>query len=430
MLSKMKRLLVVFAILLAVFSADAQGVTFFEGSFADCLKSAKSKDKMVFIDFYTKWCTYCRKMEKEVFVSPLLKDYFDNKFIAIKVDAESEEGKIIAQKYEVAAYPTLVIIAPTGEEVLSSEGYMGAEQLLRWLQLELGETMTYEQMYEKYRDDKSNHQLVQKLLIYAPEFIAKQTEQYKAEQWEVRVERLYAAYRKEKSVADMMNPEDFRILMQYHVEMADNDEVFEYVVANYDNVIKSVPKSDVDGFLCMLHMQLLNTKAERGDLSYRTALERLNGDLKIPYSSVFKSNEMDPYLCMKYITDASYEIYANKSVDKYIALMDEYLGKLGQYALSADYSSAIRTLYEALDGKLPEAATKKGIEWISTALQFEGLDVGEQMELLIMNGDCYKMLGDKENARNCYKQAFAVSLQFESMMISGQIQRMIDSLDE
>ena len=174
----------------------------------------------------------------------------------------------------------------------------------------------------------------------------------------------------------------------------------------------------------------MNTKAEKGDLSYRTALERLNGDLKIPYSSVFKSNEMDPYLCMKYITDASYEIYANKSVDKYIALMDEYLGKLGQYALSADYSSAIRTLYEALDGKLPEAATKKGIEWISTALQFEGLDVGEQMELLIMNGDCYKMLGDKENARNCYKQAFAVSLQFESMMISGQIQRMIDSLDE
>ena len=426
----MKRVIAVLAMLFAMYGANGQGVTFFEGTFSDCLKSANSQHKLVFIDFYTKWCTYCKKMEKEVFPSPILKEYFDSKFITVKIDAETEQGKLLAQKYEVSAYPTLVIVSSNGEEVLSAEGYMGAEQLLRWLRLNLGETMTYEEMYDKYRADKSNDELIRKLLIYAPEFIAKQTEQYKAEQWRVRVEKLYASYRKQKSVMDMMNTDDFKILMQYHTEIGNNDEVFEYVAANYDQVITRVSKEDVDGFLCMLHMQLLNDKAVKGDASYRTDLERLNGDLKSAYGSVFRSNEMDPYMCMKYINDATYEVYTNKNVQQYILLMDEYLNKLGDYALSADYSSAIRTLYEALDGKMPEDATRKGIEWISKALQFDRIDVGEQMELLIMNGDCYKMLGDKDNARECYKQAYVVSLQFESFVISGQIQRMIDALDE
>ena len=45
-----------------------------------------------------------------------------------------------------------------------------------------------------------------------------------------------------------------------------------------------------------------------------------------------------------------------------------------------------------------------------------------------MNGDCYKMLPDVENARKCYKQAYVVSLQFQNPALSAQIQNMINNL--
>ena len=122
------------------------------------------------------------------------------------------------------------------------------------------------------------------------------------------------------------------------------------------------------------------------------------------------------------------QIYNRKNVAQYISLMDEYLGKLGKSAVAGDYSSAIQTLYDALNGKLPVEAARKGVEWITRALQFEGLEVAEQMELLIMNGDCYKMLPDVENARKCYKQAYVVSLQFQNPALSAQIQNMINNL--
>lgn len=58
-------------------------------SFEQLEDSLKARPKKVFIDFFTEWCTYCRKMEKEVFTKPAVAAVLNNDYYAVKMDAES-----------------------------------------------------------------------------------------------------------------------------------------------------------------------------------------------------------------------------------------------------------------------------------------------------------------------------------------------------
>ena len=55
------------------------------------LEKAKKENKHILVDFYTNWCYYCKKMDREVFVRPeiikMLKEYF----VTVKVNAESKK---------------------------------------------------------------------------------------------------------------------------------------------------------------------------------------------------------------------------------------------------------------------------------------------------------------------------------------------------
>lgn len=412
-------------LLFAMSGAFAQGIEFFKGSFDEALAAAKAQNKQIFVDFYTSWCVYCKKMDKEAFPDAQVGDYFNRKFISLKINAEQQ--KSIAARYEVTAYPTLLIVNAEGEEVVSAEGGMTAAQLLKWAQTQLGDVLTYEQMYDKLKTDKSP-ELVRDLLLGARDFLARQPEGSVFDRWMLRVERLYTDYRKQKSLPELMNPLDFRVLAIFHNTPTKQDEVVEYLVANYPEVVSKVGADLVNTYLFSMNTELIGELAQKGDMEYEKYLERVRGDLKPVYDALMKADAMDPYTCMKYLNDATYYIYNRKNVEKYIALMDEYLTGLGASAVAGDYSSAIRSLYEALDGKLSADAARKGVEWIGKALQTDKVDVGDQMELLVMSGDCNKMLGETEAARKCYNQAYAVSLQFQNPGLSMQIKAMMDNL--
>ena len=52
--------------------------------------SLAAKPKKVFIDFYTDWCTYCRKMDKKVFTNPEVIDVLNEEYYAVRFDAETD----------------------------------------------------------------------------------------------------------------------------------------------------------------------------------------------------------------------------------------------------------------------------------------------------------------------------------------------------
>lgn len=113
----MKKLLfVAFAILTTVVSANAQGVDFIEGKpLKDVLAQAGAEGKLVFVDCYTEWCGPCKMMATKEFVKPEAGEYFNKKFVNFKIDMEKGEGPEVGKKYDVAAYPTFLILETNGE---------------------------------------------------------------------------------------------------------------------------------------------------------------------------------------------------------------------------------------------------------------------------------------------------------------------------
>lgn len=84
-------------------------------SFAEVKKMAKAQKKIIFIDFYTKWCGPCKAMDAEVFSKPSVGDYYNAKFVNFKVDAEEGEGIDLAELFEVSAYPTFIYTDANGK---------------------------------------------------------------------------------------------------------------------------------------------------------------------------------------------------------------------------------------------------------------------------------------------------------------------------
>ena len=122
-------------IVLAVFMAamalslSAQ-INFREGGFAEALEAAKSENKLVFMDCYTSWCGPCKLMASKEFVQEKAGEYFNPRFVSVKIDMEKGEGVELRKRYDVNAYPTLLVLNVKGELLCRHAGYLSVDELI------------------------------------------------------------------------------------------------------------------------------------------------------------------------------------------------------------------------------------------------------------------------------------------------------------
>jgi thioredoxin-related protein len=55
-------------------------------------KLMKQSPRTLFIDTYTDWCGWCKKMDKETFTDPVISEILNTKFYPVKFNAEGSEG--------------------------------------------------------------------------------------------------------------------------------------------------------------------------------------------------------------------------------------------------------------------------------------------------------------------------------------------------
>lgn len=126
-------------------------VKFITGTWAEVLAKARAENKPIFIDFYATWCGPCKQMDKNEFTNETLADYFQQNFIAYKVDVDRQEAELV-QSVNIEAMPTFGFFTPQSKLVFKEVGYTQADALLVLAKM----TARYEALYTRVTTGKAN----------------------------------------------------------------------------------------------------------------------------------------------------------------------------------------------------------------------------------------------------------------------------------
>lgn len=97
-------------------------------TFDDACAAAAKEKKIVLVDFYTTWCGPCKRLDATTWQDKDVQKWLTEKTISLKIDAEKQRE--LAKKYDVKAYPTILLLKPDGTEVDRLVGYKDAEEFL------------------------------------------------------------------------------------------------------------------------------------------------------------------------------------------------------------------------------------------------------------------------------------------------------------
>lgn len=124
----MKRLALL--VLLTVNCGFAQ-VSFKSLSLPDAQRQAAAQRTGIMIDFYTDWCYWCKVMDGKTFSDAAVANYANSKFLCLKMDAEKGDGLVLAEKFAVSGYPTVMFIDADGHELYRVVGFEAPEKFLK-----------------------------------------------------------------------------------------------------------------------------------------------------------------------------------------------------------------------------------------------------------------------------------------------------------
>ncbi len=108
-----------------------EGIQFFRGSWTEALQLAKKQKKLIFLDIYATWCGPCKMLKSRTFSNSRVGKYFNDTFINVSLDGEAGDGIVLADKYRISGYPSLLFIDAQGTVLLQGEGYHDADELIK-----------------------------------------------------------------------------------------------------------------------------------------------------------------------------------------------------------------------------------------------------------------------------------------------------------
>lgn len=140
----MKTIILTFVITFFSLSLWSQQVELKWYSLKEAMELSKKNPKKIFIDMYTDWCGWCKKMDAETFNNPAISKYLSDNFYLVKFNAETRDTIVFKEKkyvnnstgnrppHELAvellsgkmSYPTIVYLDENLNPLSAVPGYM------------------------------------------------------------------------------------------------------------------------------------------------------------------------------------------------------------------------------------------------------------------------------------------------------------------
>lgn len=126
----MVKFLVASFVMICAYCSHAQGIAFEHSSWQQVLAKARAERKLVFVDAYTTWCGPCKMMTAKTFTDSAVAAQYNAQFVNVKMDMEAGEGPLLAQRYAVQYFPTLLFVNADGVVAHKAVGYHGPAEFV------------------------------------------------------------------------------------------------------------------------------------------------------------------------------------------------------------------------------------------------------------------------------------------------------------
>jgi thiol-disulfide isomerase/thioredoxin len=126
--------------------------------YAAAQAEAVKTNKPMIIDFFTDWCKWCHTLDSTTYKDSIIIAMSEDN-IFVKINAE--EDTILARKFAVSGYPTIIIARPNGEEIDRIYGYLGPREFYNQIQLYFQGRETLEDYLARLQDEPDNPEFLQ-----------------------------------------------------------------------------------------------------------------------------------------------------------------------------------------------------------------------------------------------------------------------------
>lgn len=167
-------MLLAFIGLLQIVKAQDEKVKWY--TFEEAIELNKKEQRKIFIDVYTDWCGWCKKMEATTFTDPVITNILNKDYYAVRFDAETtdtigfggkqfvNDGGRARSPHQLAvallqgkmSYPSVAYLNEENQLLTSVPGYYTADRLepiLKFFADDVFKTQSFEDFQKNFKSE-------------------------------------------------------------------------------------------------------------------------------------------------------------------------------------------------------------------------------------------------------------------------------------